>query len=154
MMTITFEEQLQLDIADGIDDIYEYIMENQEELTLKPDLYRQYFINDPEWAYQYALNVDMEALGKLADQEVAFNTTRTATLTSPMWAYCYAASVDEAPRTDTREATFLPVEEEIEEGLWPFCYAFTIDECARQDTYDAVKGTDNEEVYIQELGRP
>ena len=53
---------------------------------------REWVCSDPEWAYEYAKEVD----------KVPRDDTREGACKEPNWAYLYARDVDKGPRDDTR----------------------------------------------------
>ena len=132
-----FEIKLIEDLVKGIDDIYDYIHDNLEVLQKNKDYFREYFLNNPYYAYFYAKYVDK---GPMED-------TRKAACKDPEYAYYYAVYVDKGPRDDTRKAACRDSEN-------AYYYARFVDECPRDDTFKAVKGTDWEEEYIEDIGSP
>ena len=132
-----FEIKLIEDLVKGIDDIYDYIIENIKILRRNKGLFREYFLNDPEAAYWYALQVD----------KCPRKATRKVACKDPWFAYIYALYIDECPREDTRKTACKDPEGACH-------YAYSVDKCPREDTFKAVKGTDWEEAYIEDIGRP
>jgi hypothetical protein len=79
--------------------------------------HRSLFLEDPKWAYYYALSVD----------EQPRDDTRAAACKNAYWGYYYALDVDKQPRDDTRAAA-------CKESKWAYYYAVNVDEQPHDDT--------------------
>ena len=86
-----FEIKLIGDLVKGIDAVYHYLKDNLGVLQKNKDYFREYFLNDPYYAYWYAEFVDIEPR----------DDTRKAACKDPWSAYYYALDVDKCPRNDT-----------------------------------------------------
>ena len=91
-----FEKQLLSDLLTGKVEksVYDYIRENLDILQEHKGYFRQYFLNNPKYAYCYALCVD----------ECPRDDTRQEACKDPYYAYWYARDLDNCPREDTFSA--------------------------------------------------
>ena len=155
-----FENRLLEDLLTGKveEGVYDYIIENLDILQEYKDYFRQYFLNDPFYAYCYAKYVDKEPIddtrqGACKDPEYAYwyavevdeyprDDTRQGACKDPYYAYRYAIFVDEYPREDTRQGA-------CKDPYYAYRYAIFVDEYPREDTFNAVKGTIYEEDYLR-----
>ena len=85
-----FEIKLIEDLVKGIDDVYDYLTRNIGVLTYNKDYFREYFLNDPSYAYCYAKYVD----------KCPREYTRKGAC-KDTYSYWYARFVDKCPREDT-----------------------------------------------------
>ena len=134
-----FENQLLEDLLTGkVEEyVYGYIQENIDILQQHKDYFRQYFLNDPRYAYCYARFIDKHPR----------DDTRQAACKDPYYAYWYANGVDKCPRDDTRQAA-------CKDPCYAYLYAYWVDEYPREDTFSAVKGTEYEEDYLRNIEKP
>ena len=131
-----FENKLLEDLLTGkVEEyVYGYIQDNIEILQEHKDYFRQYFLNDPYYAYRYAIDVDN---GPRDD-------TRQGVCKDPFYAYRYAILVDKYPRDDTRQGA-------CKDPAYAYLYARYVDKCSRDDTFNAVKGSAYEEDYLRDI---
>ena len=157
-----FENQLLEDLLTGkVEEyVYDYIEDNLSILKEYKDYFRQYFLNNPIYAYCYALDID----------ECFREDTRQAACKAPHYSYCYALDIDKCPRDDTRLAA-------CKDPIYAYKYAYWVDKCSRDDTrqaackssedayyyaryvdkcfnevtFNAVKGTKYEELYLRDV---
>lgn len=102
------------------------------------DVLREVASLDPFIAWNYATLVD----------EDPHEVTRAGASRSAAWALVYARQVDkEVPHEVTRRAV-------CQEAQYATAYARFVDRCFRPDTWAAVKGTDLETLYRDEVGVP
>ena len=158
-----FEKQLLEDILTGKveENVYGYIGYIEDNLTIlqeHKDYFRQYFINDPYYAYCYAKFVDKGPRddtreASIKDLHYAYyyalkvdkyprDDTRLAACKDPQYAYCYALKVDNCSRYATREVA-------CKDPYYAYKYARFVDKCFRDDTFNAVKGFEYEELYLR-----
>ena len=109
--------------------------EEAYQLALKygpSDYTREIACQDPECAYNYALDID----------KIPRDDTREAACEDPWCAYHYALKIDKQPRDDTRKAA-------CREWVTSCFYAAFVDKHPTIETWQAVKGTGYEKDYIE-----
>ena len=80
----TFEKIFLADLLKGVDNVRDYIEDNFVNLIIHKSTCRQYVLNDPRWAYWFAMKIDM----------VPRSDTRIVCCRDPWWACKYALEVD------------------------------------------------------------
>ena len=133
-----FEIKLIEDLVNkGIPYLYNYLHDNRKILKQNKDHFREYFLNASVYAYHYAYYVD----------DCPREDTRKEACKKPEYAYSYAYNVDKYPRDDTRKAA-------CKDPWNAYFYARYVDKCPREDTFNGVKGTEYEERYLRNIGKP
>jgi len=97
---------------------------------------RHMFLEDPEFAYEYAMNID----------RTARSDTRAAVCGEPEYAYFYAHDIDRKSHPDTRAAV-------CGDPKWAYWYALNVDHASRSDTRAAACGHPKwKQKYIEKFG--
>jgi len=91
---------------------------------------REIVCEDPEFAYEYAKNID----------KCPREDTRKAACKNFKYAYLYARDIDKKPRDDTRDAA-------CKNSEHAYFYTIVVDKEFKENTWLAVKNTEYEEKY-------
>ena len=158
-----FHKKFLSDMVVGIDIILSYLVHNQAAFRNCKDMFRPYFLNDPEWAFYFAYQIDRKPRDDTREvscrkAKYAFNyayhidekareDTRIASCKEANFAYDYALYIDREPREDTRTAA-------CKDPEFAYEYALDVDHKPLLETYNAVRGTKYKIQYIEMIGKP